>query len=45
MGAVPPRDDVLADDPEWIWARELVGTQLSGGRIRAVDTSGFASGA
>jgi hypothetical protein len=45
MGAVPPRDVVVANDPEWIWARELVGTQLSGGCIRAVDTSVFASGA
>jgi hypothetical protein len=35
----------VAEDPEWIWARELVGTQLGGGRIRVVDTSVFASGA
>jgi len=38
-------DDVVANDPEWMRARGLVGTQLGGGRIGVVDTSGFASGA
>jgi len=37
-------DDVVAEDPEWIRARELVGTQPGSGRIR-VDTGGFASDA